>query len=394
MLKVTLHRNAAPSYRTPVLELPEREDLLAEKLEQIGVGITLEKNCWIEKLEGDGGALQALVGRSVNADELQYLAKRMESFDKNELLKFRAAVTVEKPADLQALINLTFNLHCYTVITDFSDVAGIGRNHLLSTRQAMSSDELAAADCEGVGRELIAGGGGIVTPYGVLYQNGNQPELVYNGRQFPEFFYRECEASLALSTDGDQKVSETLYLPCFDVEIKKALLRLGVAGPDKCHSDLKAGRICEAVRSLFESEFKLTEHLDALNGLARCYMGFDDQTLEKYHTVFDYAWPQTPEEAVCLAENVFEFTALRDIDTAEKYGRYMIEVSGHFDSAPNLEEYIDFQRYGENRIREEHGVFTDRGYLAYHGTSPAVEAILARRAEQTPEQGMQMGGYE
>lgn len=394
MLKLTIHKADAPSYRAAVLELPEREDLLAEKLERIGVGVTLEKNCQVDKLEGDGGALQALVGTRVNADEMQYLAKRMDSFDGNELLTFRAAVAVEKPANVKDLINLTFNLHCYTVITDFSDVAGIGRNHLLSRQMALSCDELAAIDCDAIGRELIAGGGGTVTPYGVLYRNGNQPELVYNGRQFPEYFYQECEASLMLSPDEDFKGSETLYFPCFEVEIKKALLRLGVAEADKCYTKLDTDRICDSVRGLFETEFVLAENLDALNRLARCYKGFDAQILENYHTVFDYAWPQTPEEAACLAENICDFTVLRDINTAKQYGRYMIEQSGHFESDPNLEEYVDFQKYGEDHIRAEHGVFTDRGYLAYHGTSPLVEEILARtiQAEQTPEQGQQMGG--
>lgn len=196
---------------------------------------------------------------------------------------------------------------------------------------------------------------------------------------------------MTLSTDKDFKVSETLYFPCFDVEIKKALLRLGVTDQDKCHAKLDMDCICDAVRSLFEVEFTLAEHLDALNRLARCYRGFDGQTLEKYHSVFDYAWPQTPEEAVCLAENIYEFTALRDIHTAEQYGRYMIKDSGHFDLDPNLEGYVDFEGYGQRRIQEEKGVFTDRGYLAYHGTTPLVEEILSRNMP-LEEQGQQMGG--
>lgn len=394
MLSVTIHRNDGPSYQMAVLELPEREDLLAEKLERIGVGPTLEQNCRIDRLEGDAGALQALVGSSVNADELQYLAKRMESFDKNELLKFRAAVAVEKAADLKDLINLTYNLHCYTVITDFSDLAGIGRTHLLSKLMSVPCDSLTGPHCEAVGRELIAGGGGTITPYGVLYRNGNQPELVYSGRQFPEYFFRECEATLTLSPDEDFKVAETLYLPCFDVEMKKAFLRLGVTEREKCYAKLEANRICEAVQSLFEREFTLTEHLDALNRLARCYMGFDDQTLEKYHAVFDYAWPQTPEEAVCLAENIFDFTVLKDVSTAEQYGRHMVENSGHFESDPYLEDFVDFQSYGQRRVREEHGVFTDRGYLAYRGSAPLVEEILSRTIplEEQQDQGQQMGG--
>lgn len=46
MLKLTVRKNNYP-YWVAVPKHPEREDLLAE-LEQIGVGATLDKNCWME----------------------------------------------------------------------------------------------------------------------------------------------------------------------------------------------------------------------------------------------------------------------------------------------------------------------------------------------------------
>lgn len=390
MLKLTIHKADAPSYRAAVLELPEREDLLAEKLERIGVGVTLEKNCQVDKLEGDGGALQALVGTCVNADEMQYLAKRMDSFDAKELLTFRAAAAVEKPTEVKDLINLTFNLHCYTVITDFSDVAGIGRNHLLSKRIALSGNELAATDCEAIGRALISGGDGVVTPYGVLYRNGNEPELVYNGWQFPEYFYQECEAALVLSTDKDFKVSETLCFPCFEVETKKALLRLGVTEADKCYTKLEAYHICGAVLSLFERNFVLAEHLDALNDLARCCQGFDEQAEKNYQAIVEYASPADPLEALLLAQNFWEFTVIPGVHTPEEYGRHMIEDSGHFDLDPNLADYMDFQGYGQQRVQKEKGVFTDYGYITYRGCTTLVEDILEQNVQA--DQCQQMGG--
>lgn len=393
MLKAVMRRADAPSYRIAVLELPEREDLLAEKLKQIGVGVTLEKNCRVEKLEGDSGALQALVGANVNADEMQYLAKRLDSFDKREMLAFQAAATAEKLTEVKDLINLTFNLDCYTVISSFTDAAEIGSIHLTALEHGIIPEKVPTAELEAVGRALIAGGDGVVTPYGVLYRNGNQPELLYNGRQFPEYFYQECDISVALTLDGK---TETLYLPCFDVEIEKALLRLGAADSTMCDAEMEQGRICEAIRIVFEEEYQLSEHLDTLNRLARCYQGFDEQALENFHTIFDSAWPQTPEEVLCLAENFYEFTVIPGISTPEEYGRYMIERSGHFELDPNLEEFVDFKSYGEDRVRQEQGVFGDRGYLAYRGTTALVEEILARNmpAEQNaaPEQGQQMGG--
>lgn len=386
MLKLTLRKYDAPSYRVASLELPEREDILAKKLEEIGVGITLEKNCLVEKLEGDGGALQVLVGRKVNADEMQYLTKRMESFDANELLKFRAAVTVEKLIEIKDLINLTFNLRCYTAITDFSDVARIGRDHLLSKLMAVSCDKLATTDCEAIGRELIADGGGIVTPYGVLYRNGNQPEQIYNGRQFPLYDFRNHEAMLTLSMDEDYKVSETLYLPCFEVEMQKALIRLGANAPE-CLATLDFPRLYPSLLKLFD-RLGPEQYLEELNELARCYQCFEEEEEEKFQAIVECAAPADPMEALLLAKNFWEFTVAPGVQTPEEYGRYVTMKSGPFDFDPHLADYIDFKGYGLRRIQEENGVFTDYGYIAYCGKTALVEEIMERRGTQ----GQQMGG--
>lgn len=395
MLKVTVHKNDAPSYRAAVLELPEREDALAEKLAQAGVGATLEKNCQVAKLEGDDGALQALVGRCVNADELQYLAKRLDSFVKWEMLTFRAAAAAERYTEVKDLINLTFNLHCYTVISDFSNVGKIGEAHFMARQGGVMPSAGEHVDFNALGRELISEGDATITPYGVLYRNGNEQELLYNGRQFPLYLYNECELMVTLTLEDR---TETIYLPCFDIEIEKALLRLSAATPSDCTAKMDNDLICEAIRGVFEKEFTLSEHLDTLNRLARCYVDFDDKALENVHTVFDSAWPQTPEEVLCLAENVHEFTVIPGIGTAEEYGRYMIEHSGRFELDPNLEGYVDFKRYGEERVQQENGTFGDRGYVAYQGTVPLVEEILGRTlpAEQSevPDQGPHMGGLE
>ena len=82
-----------------------------------------------------------------------------------------------------------------------------------------------------------------------------------------------------------------------------------------------------------------------------------------------------------------------DISTAEEYGRYIIRESGHFEVDPNLEDYIDYQSYGERRVREDGGLFGDRGYVAYLGTKPEMNEIMARNIPaERMEQGPQMGG--
>ena len=40
--------------------------------------------------------------------------------------------------------------------------------------------------------------------------------------------------------------------------------------------------------------------------------------------------------------------------------------SGHFDYDANLDEFYDYEGYALQRMNNENGMFTDRGYIAYN----------------------------
>ena len=91
-----------------------------------------------------------------------------------------------------------------------------------------------------------------------------------------------------------------------------------------------------------------------------------------------------------LADNFYEFTAVPGVKAPAEYGRYMIIDSGHYEFDENLEEDIDFKGYGEHRMQDENGCFTDYGYIAYRGSTPAVEELLRKDDSQR----MEMGGMQ
>lgn len=147
-----------------------------------------------------------------NIEELNFLAKRMESFDKREQSQFDAAVSIFRPKTVEALINYTYNLPRFTLISDFSTPNAIGVSHILNRKQVMSLDEMASTDFAKIGKELMQSGKGITTPYGVLFVNEDIPfEPVYDGRHFPEYDYKGSLATVAVSRKGE---TEYLYLPC------------------------------------------------------------------------------------------------------------------------------------------------------------------------------------
>lgn len=84
---------------------------------------------------------------------------------------------------MKDFINLTFCCERATVISDFSKLEEAGRNYRMSLNGgSMPMDELKALDGRKEALQLIATGGGTVTPYGVVYDNGMELERLYDGR--------------------------------------------------------------------------------------------------------------------------------------------------------------------------------------------------------------------
>ena len=70
-------------------------------------------------------ALAMLNGKEIDLDELNFLAKNLDRFTPYEQDQFWAAVQVEQPSDLKALINLAFNMERYTLVQNVTDLADL-----------------------------------------------------------------------------------------------------------------------------------------------------------------------------------------------------------------------------------------------------------------------------
>ena len=169
----------------------------------------------------------------VNLDEINYLAKRMDSFDGKETKCFLAAVGTGKYRSTKDLINLTFNLNCYTLICDVSDLKEVGYNRILSSKICIAKDELEKIDLEKVGRDLLSSGKGIPTHHGLLFENENaQIEEVYKGKGFPPYYYTGGEVmGVAIEKNGEE---DYIYFPCEETEIERALKRIGAERVEEC----------------------------------------------------------------------------------------------------------------------------------------------------------------
>jgi len=372
-LNITIKKSNVENEKTRTIWFPIEEENLYKICSELGIKMTTASNCYIEN-SMDRNFLRILHDKNCNIDELNYLMKRLDGFSQKEIERFYAASFAENPKTMAELINLSFNMHCYSLVSDFNNLEKVGKDLYLTERQAVSTKELDELDGESYAMDVIKNNPNpIITPYGVLYKNSNVPEQVYNGKQFPPYIWKETIAAAQLTAKGE---NEYIYLPCSDVEIEKALMRLETSYLHDCEVEVDSHSFPENILNIVYSNTTSVIKVEALNNLAKHYSEMGNQNIRYFEKLMDNIKPRNIDEVYALAESMYEFELFDDIKDIESYGRYMICESGRFEFDPNLEEYIDFKRYGREKMAQEDGAFSNKGYIIYHGYNQKLANLL------------------
>ena len=371
MIQAILSNPSHPEYGVATIPFPIPHDQYAhcmELLAALEIGDAVKTDCKVEKIDSFYDVLKRTEMLTVNVEELNYLAKRLESFDSGEAAQFLAMAHKLELFELKDLINLTFCCQQATVITDFSDLAAIGRDHYMNLHGGCASvDELNALDGKEIARQLIENGGGTITPYGVVYDNGMKLKPVYDGRFFPCYYYEPNVITVAVTSKNeleDTKHITWLFLPMVQEELDRTLLRGGITDPTDARLRLEDSQLPNEVDVLLDIEY---ETLSDLNELAAATDGLSKADMEKLGAVVMLAEPKSAAQIKNLAESLDLFDFAPDAHSPAEYGKYMIQQSGHFDYDENLDAFYDYEKYGTERMNGEDGMFTDRGYIAYKG---------------------------
>mgnify|MGYP005768377143 FL=1 len=326
----------------------------------------------------------------VNLDEINYLAKRMDSFDQKELFSFFAAIETGDYVSTKDLINLTFNQTCYTLIRDVSNLKNIGYNRVLSSRGCIGVDELEKMDLEKIGRELLSTGKGIPTKYGLLFRNENVVfEEVYKGRGFPPYYYTGGEVlGVEIEKDGEK---DYIYFPCEKTETDRALKRIGAERMEECEKtvDFVAGGV--EWEKCFD---KLLQENDteSVNAIAKaiCRLGMSadgiEESLYKLSAVAEYAGVGLEEtgKVILLAQQLDEFGYYREIGDDETLGRTLKEQE-FCDIPESMDKYMDYGGYARDFLEGNGGRYTKAGDAVYLKGEATLSEIL-------DESDIKMGG--
>ena len=391
MIQAVLGNPNHPEYGVATIPFPIPHDQYAhcmELLEALEVGDAVKADCQVQEINSFYSVLKRTEMLTVNVEELNYLAKRLDSFDTGEAAQFQAMAHKLELFELKDLINLTFCCQQATVIADFSDLVAIGRDHYMNLHGGCAkTEELDALDGEATARQLIESGSGMITPYGVVYDNGMKLEQVYDGQFFPCYYYEPNAITVAVTAKSEPEDTEHitwLYLPMAQEEIDRTLQRAGITAPLDILLRLEDTQLPNEVDVLLDME---QESLAGLNVLAQATDELSSDDMKKLGAVVTLAKPQNAEQIKNLVENLDLFDFAPGAHTPEEYGKYMIQQSGHFDYDENLDEFYDYEKYGLQRMGEEDGMFTDRGYIAYKGYTSLAEIMDGSQSSH-----MEMGG--
>ena len=391
MMSAVLSNPGHPEYGVATIPFPIPRDQYTycmELLEALEIGDTVKADCKVVEFDSAYNVLKRMEQLTVNVEELNYLAKRLESFDTGEAAQFQAMAHKLELFELKDFINLTFCCQQATVITDFSDLAAVGRDHYMNLHGGSASvDELNKLDGEETARRLIENGSGKITPYGVVYDNGMKLEQVYDGRFFPCYYYKPNVITVAVTSKAEPEDTEHitwLFLPMVQEEIDRALLRGGITDPADARLRLEDTQLPDEVGVLLDME---QESLADLNALAQAADALSSDAIKKLGAVVTLAKPQNAEQVKNLVENLDLFDFAPGAHSPVEYGKYMIQQSGHFDYDENLDEFYDYEGYAVQRMNEENGIFTGRGYIAYKGDISLAEIMDGSQCSR-----MEMGG--
>ena len=392
MIRAVLSNPSHPEYGVATIPFPIPHDQYAhcmELLEALEIGDAVKADCKVQAIDSFYSVLKRTEMLTVNVEELNYLAKRLDGFDIGEAAQFQAMAHKLELFELKDLINLTFCCQQATVITDFSDLASVGRDHYMNLhRGCAKTEELDALNGEETARRLIENGNGTVTPYGVVYDNGMKLEQVYDGRCFPCYYYEPNAITVAVTAKSEPEDTEHiawLFLPMVQEEIDRALRRTGITDPADIRLRLENAELPNEVDVLLDME---QESLTNLNVLAQAADALSSDDIKKLGAVVTMARPRTAEQIKNLVENLDLFDFAPGAHTPAEYGKYMIQQSGRFEYDENLDEFYDYEKYGLQRMGEEDGMFTDRGYIAYKGYYSMEEVMNGSQSSH-----MEMGGF-
>ena len=386
MIKIRIRNSGAETN----IRFPIEEKALHEKLNEINI------------YDGDGTAPSSFVSevfwpeefsmlqdRYVNLDEMNYLGKRMDSFDTLEMDQFLIGITKLSDPTVKDLINLTFNLDHFTLVQDVSSYGKIGRAYVLNTEGCIPAHDEDDPKYVAIGKGLIDRGLSQITERGLLiYDPFDELTEVYDGHTFPLYYDRsDFLVAVQLGFDGKH---ELLLLPDDERAIEKAAVRLGASSVSECTADIETENPrAESMTGMFQRLID-SEGLCEVN---RMLKNLDLQSVDwdKLSAVTEATGAVNVDDITRVADHLYGFSFIPKVSDEEDLAHYLVDNRYDYCMNTEMEDYFDFAGFGEYFAEKYDGKFVSGGFV-FREDYEDVEMFLCHDDDEDEENDMTMGG--
>ena len=340
------------------IELPLSDAELNFQMRRIGIEETVPMCRFVEVLE-KGNPLHRFEGQTVNMDEVNFFAKRMESLTEYERKVLSAYVDDYGVGTMQDLINLTFSVKGLSLLTDFSDARQVGIRLYLDEFLGMSEEEKEQINFIEFAEKTLKESRAEVLPYGVFVEHGFEMQEVYNGKTFPAFISSEKTVAVVevQNKTGD---TEYLYLPTDIYSMNKVKERLAVQDYWEMEvTGIENLRLPDILVPMPE-DLKEIEQMKLFNEMCQAVKRFDEVKMNQLAMVVEFTGLNDFPDVAYIATHLGEFEINPLVHNDEEYGKFLVTESGLFEVDELLLPHINYASFAADK---KHGTLAASGYV-------------------------------
>lgn len=331
------------------IELSLSDAELNFQMRRIGIEETVPMCRLVEVSEKDN-PLHRFEGQTVNMDEVNFFAKRMESLTEYERKVLSAYAEDYGVATMKDLINLTFSMKGLSLLTDFSDARQVGVRLYMDEFLGMSEEEKEQTNFIEFAEKTLKESRVEVLPYGVFVEHGFEMLEVYNGKTFPAFVASE-ETVAVVEVQNKTGDTEYLYLPTDICSMNKVKERLQVQDYWEMEViEIENLRLPDILVPTTE-DLREVEQLTLFNEMCHAVKRFDEVKMNQLAMVVEFTGLCDFPDVAYIATHLGEFEINPLVHNDEEYGKFLVTESGLFDVDELLLPHINYAyREWKNRM--------------------------------------------
>lgn len=320
---------------------------------------------------------------SPSLDELNYLAKRLDSLNEEERLVLQAVspkilkVGEDELVSPKDLINMTYGLDEVSIISNVGNAQQLGQfvieNDLHTDVEAVPDDSVYLLDRTRIGQLQQQNDGGVFIDGKYIVTAEYELPEVYDGKNLPienptSWFAFKMDVTRPPVGDdlGEvEAVAETLTLPVDRAEADELAKRLGMERIEDC---VYLG-FESSIPQIDADKFGDMHDFDQLNNLSEMMLEMSPSDQVKFKAVLSAEEPEKIEQILDIARSLdqYEFAPMVE-DEAHFFKSYLLR---HLDEKidPKWLDSLLVRNEGTELLERVGGTLTDYGVISSRGGS-------------------------